>query len=407
MGPYPPPMPVAPPPFARPLPPRPGYPPPPPPPGWQQQPGIPYAGPQPPPPPPRPMGSTAPPWAMPPHPGMFRPKRSNTGAIVATVLVALLVAGAGTIGALALTHKKHSVADSRYDNYPSGTHTPTTTERTTTRRTTTTTSRTTTTTSTRTTTPTTTTRSSPTNTTPAGPQPVYRLGDNPLFSGDVGAPAINCTLNRWRTDVQSAASFFASAIPCLEAAWAPLLQRANLPYYSPGLEVPADGTIDTPCTGSEGRSFSAFYCPRNSTIYMPFGSLQTDQFGAHPGVYLAVLAHEFGHHVQNVSGVMDAYWDQRYDAGADTEAGLELSRRTELQAQCFSGMFLAATYPRGSVDANLLQEARTTQQRGDHNAGEPRDHGSDQHSSSWWEQGAQRNRTYQCNTWKANSADVS
>jgi predicted metalloprotease len=235
---------------------------------------------------------------------------------------------------------------------------------------------------------------------------VYKLGDNPLYAGDVGAPAITCTLNRWRTDVQSAASFFASAIPCLEAAWLPVLQRAGLPYYPPGLEVPADGTIDTPCTGSEGRSFSAFYCPKNHTIYMPFGSLQTGQYGAHPGVYLAVLAHEFGHHVQNVTGVMDAYWEARYEAGADTEAGLDLSRRTELQAQCFSGMFIASSYPRGSVDANILQEARSTQQRGDHNAGEPRDHGSDQHASSWWEQGAQKNRTYQCNTWMANAGDV-
>src|SRR2546429_4405804 len=167
MGRSPPPMRGAPPPFARPLPPRPGYPPPP---GWQQ-PGIPYPGPQPPPPPPRPIGSTAPPWAMPPHPGAFQPRRSNTGAIVATVLVALLVVAAGTVGFLALTQKKHSVADSRYDSYPTDTNSPTASDRTT-RRTTTTTSRTTTSTTTaRTTTPTTTTRSPTTSAKPAGPQP--------------------------------------------------------------------------------------------------------------------------------------------------------------------------------------------------------------------------------------------
>jgi predicted metalloprotease len=348
------------------------------------------------------MGSTAPPWAM-PHPGAFQPRRSNTGAIVATVLVALLVVGAGSVGFLAITSKKHHVADSRYD-YPESTYTPSHT--TTTRRTTTTTTTTTRTTTTTTTTGTTTTRSTPTSTTPAGPQPVYKLGENPLFSGDVGAAAITCTLNRWRSDVQSAASFFQSAIPCLEAAWVPVLRNAGLPYFSPGLVVPADGTIDTPCTGSEGRSFAAFYCPKNHTIYMPFGSLQVNQYGAHPGVYLAVLAHEFGHHVQSVTGVLDAYWDARYDAGADTDSGLDLARRSELQAQCFSGMFLAASYPRGSVDGNILQEARTTQNRGDHSAGEPRDHGTDQHAVSWWEQGAQKNRTFQCNTWLANASDV-
>ncbi len=233
------------------------------------------------------------------------------------------------------------------------------------------------------------------------------LGDNPLFAGDVGTPAVTCTLARWRTDPQSAAAFFASAMPCLAAAWQPVLQRAGLPFSPPALEAPAGNSVGGPCNGSEGRSFAAFYCPKNHTIYMPFGALQTDQYGAHPGVYLAVFAHEYGHHVQALAGVEDAYWQRRYDAGADSDAGLELSRRLELQAQCFSGMFLAATFGRGSVDRNLMQEASGTQDRGDHIAGAPRDHGSDAHTIGWWQQGADKNRTYQCNTWLANPNDVS
>ena len=125
---------------------------------------------------------------------------------------------------------------------------------------------------------------------------------------------------------------------------------------------------------------AAFYCSADNTLYMPFAGLQTEMYGAHPGVYLAVLAHEYGHHVQAMSGVLDTYGEASYNAGVDTEAGLELSRRLELQAQCFSGMFLAATYGRGSVDDNILTEARTTQDRGDHNAGLPRDHGTDEHA---------------------------
>jgi uncharacterized protein len=402
-GPFPPPLPVAPPPYARPLPPRPGFPPP----GYTQplpDPGIPYAGPVPPPPPPRPTGSTVAPWTLPHHPAAFRPRKSNAGAVFATIMVAVLVAGAGLVGVLALTEKKQNVADTGYNDYPAETSSETTTSRT--RRQTTRVTATTTTT-TRSTTTTTTTSRTTTRTTPAGPQPVFKLGDNPFFAGDNGTPAVTCSLARWQTNPQAAATFFASAMPCLEAAWVPVLQRAGLPYNPPALEVPADSTVRSPCTGSEGRSFAAFYCPRNQTIYMPFGSLQTDMYGAHPGVYLAVLAHEFGHHLQTVTGIMDAYWDARYEAGADTEVGLEMSRRNELNAQCLSGMFLAATYPRGSVDRNILQEARTTQDRGDHNPGEPRDHGSDQHYIAWWEQGAQRNRSYACNTWLAPSGDVS
>jgi predicted metalloprotease len=375
--------------------------------GMNQPPGGPYWRPLPPPMPrplpppgwhPPPMGATTPPWLQRTYPP---PRKSNTGAIVATLVVVALVVAAGLIGVLAVGGKKHHVADTGYD-YPAAEPSTSDYTRTTTRRTTTTTR------TTRTTTTTTTTTTAPTRTStaPAGPQPVHALGDNPLFGGDVGTASVTCALARWRTDPQSAAAFFASALPCLEAAWVPVLQRAGLPYSSPSLEVPAGSTVTSPCTGSEGRSFAAFYCPRNHTIYLPFGALQTDLYGAHPGVYLAVMAHEFGHHVQAMAGVEDAYWDARYDAGADTEAGLDLSRRLELQAQCFSGMFLAAAYPRGSVDGNLLQEARTSEDRGDHTAGQPRDHGSDAHAIGWWEQGAQKNRTYQCNTWAANATDV-
>jgi uncharacterized protein len=186
------------------------------------------------------------------------------------------------------------------------------------------------------------------------------------------------------------------------------MEQAGLPFFTPKMAFPEGTDWSSPCgsvDGGEGAR-AAFYCGKNNTLYMPFSGLQTEQYGAHPGVYLALLAHEYGHHVQAMSGVLDAYAEARYEAGADTGPGLELSRRLELQAQCFSGMFLAATHGRGSVDANILNEARTTQNRGDHNAGVPRDHGTDAHTSAWWEQGAQKNRTFQCNTWKSPAADV-
>ncbi|HEU5471134.1 MAG TPA: neutral zinc metallopeptidase [Actinophytocola sp.] len=347
--------------------------------------------------------STVPPWALPPRPGGYAPRRSNAGAVVAALLVAAFVVSAGLIGLVAMSGKRTPVADTGYD-YPYTSERPragaaddtrTTTTRATAARRTTTTTR-----------ATTTARTTTTRTTPAGPRPVLALGDNPLFAGEFGAGPVTCTLSRWATNPQAAAEFFASAIPCLEAAWAPILQRAGLPYSRPNLEVPAGTATSSPCTGNSGRSFAAFYCPSNKTIYMPFGTLQTDLYGARPGVYLALFAHEFGHHVQAQSGVLEAFYRAQYEAGPDTEAGLELSRRTELQAQCFSGMFLAAAWPRGSVNNTILTEARTTQDRGDHTPGEPRDHGTDAHAIAWWEQGAQKNRTFECNTWLVASAQV-
>ncbi|GAA0604357.1 hypothetical protein GCM10010174_21150 [Kutzneria viridogrisea] len=232
-----------------------------------------------------------------------------------------------------------------------------------------------------------------------------RTADNPLF-GVNGLPGTNCALSRWTTDPAGAERFFRSALPCLDAAWAPVLRAAKLPFFTPKLAFPEGANFASPCGAMQVGRMVAYYCGTNNTLYMPFSGLQTAQYGAHPGVYLALFAHEYGHHVQQLSGVMDAYVDQRYDAGQDSDAGLELSRRLELQAQCFSGMFLAATGGRGDVDANLVTEANTSQDRGDHN-GPPRDHGTDDHTIAWWRQGYQKNSPAQCNTWRSSAADVS
>jgi predicted metalloprotease len=342
--------------------------------------------------------STTPPWLQyPGHQHMLQPRRkSNTGALLATVIVAVLIGAVAVVAFVSASDRGTSVADTGYDPTYTQTYSseeyPTTTYET----------------STTTTTTEETADDTPTETTPAGPQPVYALEDNPLFSGDVGTPAVTCNLARWETSPAGAAAFFQSAIPCLDAAWQPVLEYQGLPFFTPNIVFPEGTEWSSPCgaVSGAGGAVAAFYCSEDNTLYMPFAGLQTEMYGAHPGVYLAVLAHEYGHHVQTLSGVMDEYWNQRYNTGADTEPGLEMSRRFELQAQCFSGMFLASVYGRGSVDDNILTEARTSQDRGDHNAGVPRDHGTDDHAIAWWEQGAQMNRTYQCNTWLSPPADV-
>lgn len=357
-------------------------------------PGMPPPGYRPPP--------TTPPWLQyPGHQHLLQPrKKSNSGAIVATILVAVLIVGVAVVGLVAVNDgKRNAVADTSSDQTPTYSNTyssdppPTTTSESTT---------------TTTEDDETTTEDTPTETTPAGPRPSYTLAENPLFAGDVGTPAVTCNLAGWQTSPAGAAAFFQSALPCLDAAWQPIMEYQGLPFFTPGIAFPEGQEWSSPCgsVSGGGGAVAAFYCSEDNTLYMPFGGLQTDMYGAHPGVYLAVLAHEYGHHVQAMSGVLDAYGQARYDAGVDSEAGLELSRRLELQAQCFSGMFLAATYGRGSVDDNILTEARTSQDRGDHNPGMPRDHGTDEHAIAWWEQGAQLNRTFQCNTWLSPPGDV-
>ncbi|MEV0547919.1 neutral zinc metallopeptidase [Nocardia salmonicida] len=232
-------------------------------------------------------------------------------------------------------------------------------------------------------------------------------GDNPLLTDSDGTlvPA-SCNYAPWGTQVDRARAFFESAAECLESAWKPLLAENNLPFESPTLSVTAttDG-ITTPCTGSTSN-FAAFYCPANKTIYMPISQLQTEQFRDNWVVYLSVFAHEYGHHVQAQSGILRKANSERVDAGARSAKGLELSRRVELQANCFDGMFIASSKGGGSLTSSQVTVAtKDSHGRGD-GPGDMRDHGTAEHGGQWFETGLDRNLTAQCNTFTVSASEV-
>jgi predicted metalloprotease len=235
---------------------------------------------------------------------------------------------------------------------------------------------------------------------PPRPQKVSRLGDNPIFAG-VGLPAVRCTLPRVSADLAVQTAFYQAAVDCLNRAWLPQLAAAGLPADPPALAVPT-GPYPTAC-GNKSPTDNANYC--EGVIYMPpryFSEVErvtTNQ----PAVFLGVLAHEYGHHVQELAGVMDAAWAQRYEDGLGSPAGLEVSRRNELGATCFGGMFLASVTGHGSVTQDLLDQiARDQARRGDiPGSGLPRDHGSMQNNGAWFITGLRHNRTSACNTWLA------
>ncbi|MFC6011886.1 neutral zinc metallopeptidase [Nocardia lasii] len=250
----------------------------------------------------------------------------------------------------------------------------------------------------------------PKPTTTYDPQPgtaAAATADNPLLTDADGTliPA-SCDYAPWGTQVDKARAFFESAATCLQAAWKPLLAQNNLPFEPPTLSVTAttDG-ITTPCTGSTSN-FAAFYCPANKTIYMPISQLQTNQFRDNWVVYLSVFAHEYGHHVQAQSGILRKANSERVEAGARSAKGLELSRRVELQANCFDGMFISSSQTAGSLSSSQVTVAtRDSYGRGD-TAGDMRDHGTAEHGGQWFEAGL-RNLTSLCNTFTAPAGEVS
>ncbi|NKY50088.1 neutral zinc metallopeptidase [Nocardia vermiculata] len=243
---------------------------------------------------------------------------------------------------------------------------------------------------------------------PAGPQPVVATATNPLFSDhNSGLINIVCDYPTWGADVASARAFFTAATSCLDRMWTPVLQAQNLPSDTPSVSVTATGAeAISPC-GSSGGSYAAFYCSVNDTIYMPLDHIQTEMYGDRWAIYLAVFAHEYGHHVQGITGIAERAHSDRYQAGTYSPTGLESSRRLELEAQCFGGMFITSNEAAGTIagpDAAFVRQDNFG--RGDDNS-DIRDHGTNDHYGAWYAQGEDNNRTWMCNTWAASSDAVS
>lgn len=135
----------------------------------------------------------------------------------------------------------------------------------------------------------------------------------------------------------------------------------NLNGYTQPQLIIVDGSTSTRC-GTASNATGPFYCPPEQTVYIDpaFFALLRQRFDATAGplAQLYVLAHEYGHHVQNIAGIMDR---NPANGTGPTSNGV----RTELQADCFAGAWVAAAA--NQVDSNgvAFMKAPTQQQIAD------------------------------------------
>jgi predicted metalloprotease len=102
-----------------------------------------------------------------------------------------------------------------------------------------------------------------------------------------------------------------------------------------------------------------FYCPADNRIYLDLSFYEDmrRQLGASGDFAWAyVIAHEMGHHVQNVVGTSD---EVRRMEGEDPDEANELSVRLELQADCYSGFWASTVFEAGDLEKGDLNEAFT------------------------------------------------
>ncbi len=152
------------------------------------------------------------------------------------------------------------------------------------------------------------------------------------------------------TDAQSPeqlAQFLQYVMNDVNESWATRFQEAGRDYRPAGLQLYYSGA-NSACGATDG-SVGPFYCPADETVYLGLGFLQglSDNLGA-PGDFAKayIVAHEVGHHVQNVVGVTNGV-DQRVSSQ---------SVAMELQADCLAGVWGSSAQQRGLIENGDLDE---------------------------------------------------
>ena len=178
--------------------------------------------------------------------------------------------------------------------------------------------------------------------------------------------------------------------------------------YEPTATRLFDGTIQTGCGGASS-AVGPFYCPNDRYVYIDLGFFDQleSQLGAEGGPLAEayILAHEYGHHVQNLTGVLRE---------ADRDTGPQGGQvRVELQADCYAGLWVGNAVQTGFIEdltrQDVAQALDAAASVGDDRIQERTQgrvvpeswtHGSAEQRQSWFVRGIEGSGPQSCDTFK-------
>ncbi len=209
------------------------------------------------------------------------------------------------------------------------------------------------------------------------------------------------------------AKFVSVVLADTEDTWRSLFQKGGAQYREPKL-VLFRGAVQSAC-GNAQAAMGPFYCPGDEKVYIDlvfFDELQK-RFQA-PGDFAQayVIAHEIGHHVQNLLGISDKVHAARQRV-SETEYN-KLSVRLELQADCLAGIWAHhADRSRKILESGDVEEAlgaasavgddRMQKQARGYVTPESFSHGSSEQRARWFRRGLDSGEFAQCDTFQARS----
>ena len=193
-------------------------------------------------------------------------------------------------------------------------------------------------------------------------------------------------------------------------------QGTNVAYELPDFQI-FTNSVSTAC-GNATSAVGPFYCPGDSTVYLDLGFFDdmVTKYGASDSVLAQeyVVAHEWGHHIQNLQGVFRAH-----DTRETGEQGAGV--RSELQADCYAGVWMhwasttrdpstGAYYLNTPTADEVLGALQTAQAIGDDRLQaryqgtsnpETWTHGSANQRAAWLQRGLDSGEIATCDTWSA------
>ncbi|GAX41415.1 neutral zinc metallopeptidase family protein [Tolypothrix sp. NIES-4075] len=198
-----------------------------------------------------------------------------------------------------------------------------------------------------------------------------------------------------------------------EDTWSSIFRQQGNTYVEPKLVLYSDA-VKSAC-GFARSAVGPFYCPRDEKVYIDLSFYRDlkNKYQA-PGDFAQayVIAHEVGHHVQNLLGISDKVRAMQNQVG-EVEAN-QLSVRLELQADCFAGVWAnRAERSRQILEEGDIEEAlnaassigddRLQEQARGYIVPESFTHGSSAQRVSWFKRGIQTGDPKQCNTFARGS----
>lgn len=232
-----------------------------------------------------------------------------------------------------------------------------------------------------------------------------------LLGGDTSqSPTSQQTQNQSRqTSAESdeMKAFVGVVLAETEDTWNGIFAASGKQYQEPTL-VLFSGSFPSAC-GQASSATGPFYCPTDRKVYLDTDFFQemSQRFGASGDFADAyVIAHEVGHHVQNLIGVLPKF-NRARQSMSESEANA-MSVRVELQADCFAGIWAKFTDQKGILEKGDLDEAlNAAHQIGDDNLQKQSQgyvvpdsftHGTSAQRASWFRRGFDSGKMSACDT---------